>query len=653
MKASETNMKTNAVGTWEGTDWLWGTAQQSVGPIYLDINIYPEYQKSMTVETGLISGGDGGIDIPVLNALAEKFNYDECQGRVNKSLAEKVTTNVLRQSVKDMYEGEICVIGDASLKPYDRVTLMDMYEDVSGDVEVETVIHSMNIETGFTTTFIPDVIVRAEHTCQEFGYQSVTSSLILGLVGSVTLKGLLMGMAQKGASGLLKLGSTSVVQKVGAAIVTDTVKKTAITSFVEGFSAAAAGTEVAKDAGILVRLGAIFTNPVALASTAIAGASVFALMQCGKEIFYRWCRNIQALTVFPITKNGRLLIAGMAGHKGSVYGYKYPESAIENSVQSLVMNFLEGTTDIEAVNWIGKAFGLFLNDDNYKIVRDKWINNLGLTNSDDIINKDAADARNTEAFYQYISNAISKEYASRAATIATLKTKPRVKSFGTTTNVSGKSKPRSSEVYLKYQIGGVHDLEGSDEDPTRKAVSSSELPTNERIKRLHPLEDEPDIKMAKIEGVHPVIKKFTLLHSTSSLHFNLKMENENTRIQYIAEGQDPAIFDLPMLQEDALLLIKLIINSDNLKGKTVTFMSGTRVNSTSSWKSTGFWFSLSCDDMTALEAASAELKKDTGWISDRPIFGYKRTDSTIQYTVYAPIETSDKTIYDHMGDDDE
>ena len=511
----------------------------------------------------------------------------------------------------------------------------------------------MNIETGFTTTFIPDVIVRAEHTCQEFGYQSVTSSLILGLVGSVTLKGLLMGMAQKGASGLLKLGSTSVVQKVGAAIVTDTVKKTAITSFVEGFSAAAAGTEVAKDAGILVKLGAIFTNPVALASTAIAGASVFALMQCGKEIFYRWCRNIQALTVFPITKNGRLLIAGMAGHKGSVYGYKYPESAIENSVQSLVMNFLEGTTDIEAVNWIGKAFGLFLNDDNYKIVRDKWINNLGLTNSDDIINKDAADARNTEAFYQYISNAISKEYASRAATIATLKTKPRVKSFGTTTNVSGESKPRSSEVYLKYQIGGVHDLEGSDEDPTRKAVSSSELPTNERIKRLHPLEDEPDIKMAKIEGVHPVIKKFTLLHSTSSLHFNLKMENENTRIQYIAEGQDPAIFDLPMLQEDALLLIKLIINSDNLKGKTVTFMSGTRVNSTSSWKSTGFWFSLSCDDMTALEAASAELKKDTGWISDRPIFGYKRTDSTIQYTVYAPIETSDKTIYDHMGDDDE
>ena len=158
--------------------------------------------------------------------------------------------------------------------------------------------------------------------------------------------------------------------------------------------------------------------------------------------------------------------------------------------------------------------------------------------------------------------------------------------------------------------------------------------------------------MAKIEGVHPVIKKFTLLHSTSPLHFNLKMENENTVIQYIAEGQDPAIFDLPMIQEDALLLIKLIINSDNLKNKTVTFMSGTRVNSTSSWKSTGFWFSLSCDDMSALEAASKELKEDANWITGKPIFGYKRTNNTIQYTVYAPIETSDKTIYDSMGDDE-
>lgn len=642
LKATETNMKTNAVGTWEGTDWLWGTAQQSVGPIYLDMNIYPEYQKSMMVDTGLISGGDGGIDIPVLNALSEKFNYDEYQGRVNKSLAEKVTTNVLRQSVKDMYDGEICILGDSSLKPYDRVSLVDLYEDVSGDVEVETVIYSMNIETGFTTTFIPDVIVRSNHTSQEFGVQTTLGSMLLCLAGTLGLKYATMASAEKGMAGLFKIGSKSIVKELAGKIVTESTTKTAISAFLEGF----------KDAG----LGSVLTNPVAIASTVIAGASVFMLTQNVMESFYRWCRNIQALTVFPISKNGRLLIAGMAGHRGTVYGYKYGKGAIDNSIQGVVMNFLEGTTDTGTpadplINVIGHVFKFILCDDNYTKIRNKWITSLGLTNSDDIVNENGASKSvNQEAFYQYMNNSISKEYTSRATYLAAMKTKPRITSFSTSTNVNGKSKVRTSEIYLKYQIGGVNDLSNPDKDPTREAVTAKQLATNERVKSLLPVEDDPDIKLA-IVGSHPVIKKFNFAHSSSYLTFNLKMENENTIIRYMAEGTDPTIFDLPMVQEDALLLIKLIINADNLKGKTVTFMSGTRVNSTSSWKSTGFWFSLSCDDMTALEAASEELKKESSWTKSKSTFAYKRSQNSIQYTVYAPIETVDKTIYESAGDD--
>ena len=647
LKASETNMKTNAVGTWEGTDWLWGTAQQSVGPIYLDFNIYPEYQKSMMVDTGLIAGGDGGIDIPVLNALSEKFNYDEYQGRVNKSLAEKVTTNVLRQSVKDMYEGEICILGDASLKPYDRVSLMDMYEDVAGDIEVETVIHSMNAETGFTTTFIPDVIVRAEHTSQEFGFQTTIASTLLCLASTLGLKYAIMHAAKKGSLGLFKIGAETIVKKAGESIVAETVKKTALGAFLEGF----------KDTA-LSAAGVLITNPVALASTAIAGATVFMLAQNAMEGFYRWCRNIQALTVFPITKNGRLLIAGMAGHRGSVYGYKYGKGAIDNSIQGIVMNFLKGTTDTNTIadptiNFVGKVFGYILCDANYEKISQKWINNLGLDTSDDIVNHNgASNSKNQEAFYQYLNNSISKEYTSRAAYIAAMKTKPRIKSFNTSTNIDGKAQPRTSEVYLKYQIGGVNDLPNPDDDDSRKAVVTKQLSTNERIKALFPVEDDPDIKLALKSGVHPVIKQFIFAHSSSPLTFNLKMENEDTIIRYIAEGNDPTIFDLPMVQEDAMMLIKLIINSENLKGKTITFMSGTRVNSTSSWKSTGFWFSLSCDDMTALESASAQLKKESSWTKANSTFAYRRSQNSIQYTVYAPIETVDKTVYESAGDDD-
>lgn len=72
IKASEAQMKTNAVGIWQSTAPLWGKEQSTVGPIYLDMNIYPEYQKTMTVDTGLIAAGDGGIDIPIFNHYGEE-----------------------------------------------------------------------------------------------------------------------------------------------------------------------------------------------------------------------------------------------------------------------------------------------------------------------------------------------------------------------------------------------------------------------------------------------------------------------------------------------------------------------------------------------------------------------------------------------------
>lgn len=159
--ASEASMKTNAVGTWQCSDWLWGREQATVGPIYLDMNIYPEYQKSMTVDTGLVAAGNGGIDISAIQRFLETTATSSSKGdRVNKPLAEMITTNCLKNSVKDMYTGELCIIGDPTVKPYDRIGIDDTYEDMSGRFEVETVIHNINADTGFTTTIIPDVIVK-------------------------------------------------------------------------------------------------------------------------------------------------------------------------------------------------------------------------------------------------------------------------------------------------------------------------------------------------------------------------------------------------------------------------------------------------------------------------------------------------------------
>ena len=182
IKASESQMKTNAVGMWQATDWLWGREQATVGPIYLDMNIYPEYQKSMTVDTGLLGSGNGGIDFNITNHFSEKWSTNANDDKVNKELAWRVTANALRDSVKDMYQGDVGILGNPSIKPHDRVYIHDTYEDMMGMFEVEAVIHNMSAETGFTTSIMPDVIARHDAS-HEAAVQSLmnVSGATLGL----------------------------------------------------------------------------------------------------------------------------------------------------------------------------------------------------------------------------------------------------------------------------------------------------------------------------------------------------------------------------------------------------------------------------------------------------------------------------------------
>lgn len=186
IKASEAQMKTNAVGLWQSSAMLWGREQSTVGPIYLDMNIYPEYQKSMTVDTGLLAAGNGGIDIPFIDHFTEEWNLNPNDNKVNKSTAWRVTANALKNSVKDMYQGDIGVIGDPSVKPHDRVYLYDTYEDMMGQFEVEAVIHTMSVETGFTTSIMPDVIARHDDK-YEASVQSLMNSI--GAVMKLTVAG--------------------------------------------------------------------------------------------------------------------------------------------------------------------------------------------------------------------------------------------------------------------------------------------------------------------------------------------------------------------------------------------------------------------------------------------------------------------------------
>lgn len=70
----------------------------------------------------------------------------------------------LREEVGKMYRGEIVLRGVPEIEPYDIVLLQDPSTGMIGPVEVETVIHSFNLENGFITIIKPRLFVIANES---------------------------------------------------------------------------------------------------------------------------------------------------------------------------------------------------------------------------------------------------------------------------------------------------------------------------------------------------------------------------------------------------------------------------------------------------------------------------------------------------------
>jgi hypothetical protein len=249
---------------------------------------------------------------------------------------------------------------------------------------------------------------------------------------------------------------------------------------------------------------------------------------------------------------------------------------------------------------------------------------------------DASNNTQQETIAQEALGAVSKEYGGRSSMTGMLRTKYRVQSFNTNNG--------TDPTYLKYRNMGV--IVGRDVKPeliegTNITVSS--LYTNKNILSLYPIEDDPDIKKA-IAGSHSNLKSFNILHSTGNKKDNLNFESGSRVIRYIVEENPNStysefrVLDLPMIHEDAMYVLKFIMNDEHLKNKKLSFLSGARINDSRSWKNTGFAFEIQSDDEEALEKAVKAVKNDTRYnIGDQqvPLFNYKMNGDTCAITVYA------------------
>lgn len=67
----------------------------------------------------------------------------------------------LLYNMKEMYNGELLVLGNPRIRPWDICILRDEYNDMVGPVEVEAVVHMFSHETGYLTEIKPNAVVIA------------------------------------------------------------------------------------------------------------------------------------------------------------------------------------------------------------------------------------------------------------------------------------------------------------------------------------------------------------------------------------------------------------------------------------------------------------------------------------------------------------
>ena len=359
---SSTDVRTNAMGYYTGRSGK----SYSVGPLWVDWDIYPEDQKSMSYDTALtISGnwltrvwkgtgeliGSGWRAITGGDSVSEKETYI-------KKIAWRATANALKESVYDMYQGEMIMIGSPSLKPHDRIFLHDRYEDMQGSFLVEGCVHNMSALNGFTTTVYPDCIAVVDDR-HELAIQA--------MAGTAALRSVYLSTVLNGAGMLLQIkGSPAFVHALKAIkapkLVSGFVKGNATLLKAGGaISKYAQGNIIGREViNWLVNKGIMkhtATTVIGMkgskAFLVAAGVKALPVLVAGGLIMIgvrgayraaaRWAESLQVLQIFPLQKTRRAMTSGLNGSKGLVYGSPtYDEQGFMKNLYSKWINREEG-----------------------------------------------------------------------------------------------------------------------------------------------------------------------------------------------------------------------------------------------------------------------------------------------------------------------
>jgi hypothetical protein len=133
--------------------------------VALDKALPAERQTEKIVETGIfydnpIGSGLSGLLHPLFHPLeTARGLIKNATGVPDELMAKRVGLAYLKESLQDIYGGELIVIGNADIRPHDMVYLADVYERMYGLFEVEQVVHHFTPEMGYITSITPNALV--------------------------------------------------------------------------------------------------------------------------------------------------------------------------------------------------------------------------------------------------------------------------------------------------------------------------------------------------------------------------------------------------------------------------------------------------------------------------------------------------------------
>jgi len=331
--------------------------------VALDKGAPAERQMESTVETGIyfdniVGSGFFGFLHPFLHPFETGRGLSKnATGAPDELAAKRVALSHLKENIKDIYSGELLIVGNPDIRPHDIVYIADVYERMYGLFEVEQVIHHFTSELGFVTSITPNALVTVNDPAKWFMTSWIDSWMNMQAIRNDTrlfldaIRADNSGITLGGDISLDRLAENLNPQMLGGIQYThgsSALIKDVVASLTHGsFDSSTTFTDAIRNqAGINGNNGTVSGGTAAAAITGVVGGSAAVGLVGGSALLglaavpifgqlawkgWQWVRDNlldqHGCYVQYLNKNGQPMDAGLSYNQGMVVG-RYHSKAL-------------------------------------------------------------------------------------------------------------------------------------------------------------------------------------------------------------------------------------------------------------------------------------------------------------------------------------